>query len=517
MLVFLAAKSPDNTAQLPLPPATNPSTGAGGASGDSAGKSDLSSSATTPKTHTKQHTAKPTKFTVVISAAGDSCVTTHVGSMTGPAAVTEKGTTLANYLLQAGIDATIKIGQARLRRVRRARQHQRHHDQRQDRADALHPLGPGHEDHRPPASRLRDRSQRGHPAHGQRAAARRDLRPQRVASWPPTWSCAACASAARWSSGTASTDIARRAARAGRRGRPGRHVRRPGPDPRRPHGRGDRRASPASAWCSTRSVLDTVTPLDGRVAARQGHRPRGVRAGQPQAGAHPAGRAVLGLAGTAPGLVPSWRGASVVVLPGVPSELRRLWLDAPAASPAGRAVRARAAARPAGCCAPTGSASRAWPTCSRSPGGDPRGRRDQHLRAQLRDRDRRPRGSGRPSRGPRSCGGGMHGALGEHVFADRRAAAAGDRAGAGTRARADAGHRRVLHGRAGGGRADRRSPGSSDVVVGGSGHVLQPAQGATCWASRRTCSSATAPSAPRWPRRWLRARASGWARTSPSP
>jgi len=108
MLIFLAAKSPDNTAQLPLPPATNPSTGTGGASGDSGGKSDLSSSATTPKTHTKQQAAKPKKFTVVISAAGDSYVTTHVGSMTGPAAVTEKGTTLDNYLLQAGIDATVK-------------------------------------------------------------------------------------------------------------------------------------------------------------------------------------------------------------------------------------------------------------------------------------------------------------------------------------------------------------------------------------------------------------------------
>jgi len=107
MLVFLAAKSPDNTAQLPLPPATNTSTG-GGASGDSAGKSDLSSTATQSKKDTKKHTAKPKKFTIVISAAGDSYVTTHVGSMTGEPAVTEKGTTLDNYLLQAGIDATVK-------------------------------------------------------------------------------------------------------------------------------------------------------------------------------------------------------------------------------------------------------------------------------------------------------------------------------------------------------------------------------------------------------------------------
>jgi len=64
--------------------------------------------ATQPKKDTKKHTAKPKKFTIVISAAGDSYVTTHVGSMTGEPAVTEKGTTLDNYLLQAGVDAAVK-------------------------------------------------------------------------------------------------------------------------------------------------------------------------------------------------------------------------------------------------------------------------------------------------------------------------------------------------------------------------------------------------------------------------
>ena len=39
---------------------------------------------------------------------------------------------------------------------------------------------------------------------------------------------------------------------------------------------------------------------------------------------------VLGLAGTAPGLVMEVNGAVVVMLPGVPSELRRLWQMAPA-------------------------------------------------------------------------------------------------------------------------------------------------------------------------------------------
>ena len=43
----------------------------------------------------------------------------------------------------------------------------------------------------------------------------------------------------------------------------------------------------------------------------------------------PVGASVLGMAGTAPGLIMPVDGSVVVVLPGVPSELRRLWEDAP--------------------------------------------------------------------------------------------------------------------------------------------------------------------------------------------
>ncbi len=46
----------------------------------------------------------------------------------------------------------------------------------------------------------------------------------------------------------------------------------------------------------------------------------------------PAGAEVLGIAGTAPGLVMAVGDTHVVVLPGVPSELRRLWTMAPDAS-----------------------------------------------------------------------------------------------------------------------------------------------------------------------------------------
>jgi cytoskeletal protein RodZ len=111
-LVFIAAKNSNDTAPLPLPPATNPSTGSTGGSSDGGGSSQPESGQSTG-TQTTQHKKKaavPKKFTVVISASGDSYVTTHVGSMTGAPAVTEKGTTLDNYLLQAGVDATIKSG-----------------------------------------------------------------------------------------------------------------------------------------------------------------------------------------------------------------------------------------------------------------------------------------------------------------------------------------------------------------------------------------------------------------------
>jgi cytoskeleton protein RodZ len=108
-LVFIAAKSSNDTAQLPLPPPTTPSTGVGASTGSGDTPGQTAQTGTTEKTHTKkQHTAKPKQFTVVISASGDSYVTTHVGSIAGPAAVTEKGTTLDNYLLQAGVDATVK-------------------------------------------------------------------------------------------------------------------------------------------------------------------------------------------------------------------------------------------------------------------------------------------------------------------------------------------------------------------------------------------------------------------------
>ena len=77
-------------------------------------------------------------------------------------------------------------------------------------------------------------------------------------------------------------------------------------------------------------VLSTVTRWTDSVAERFGYDPGRFTAGNRKQAHVPQGSAVLGIAGTAPGLVVDVGAASVVVLPGVPSELRRLWADAPA-------------------------------------------------------------------------------------------------------------------------------------------------------------------------------------------
>src|SRR5262249_39506966 len=77
-------------------------------------------------------------------------------------------------------------------------------------------------------------------------------------------------------------------------------------------------------------VLAKVTWWTDEVATRQGIDPAVFAPGNRKQAHIPQGASVLGLAGTAPGLVLELHGAAVVVLPGVPSELRRLWADAPA-------------------------------------------------------------------------------------------------------------------------------------------------------------------------------------------
>jgi nicotinamide-nucleotide amidase len=77
-------------------------------------------------------------------------------------------------------------------------------------------------------------------------------------------------------------------------------------------------------------VLAQITSWTDGVADRMGFPHGRFEAGNRKQARIPQGASVLGLAGTAPGLVMEVDGSVVVVLPGVPSELRRLWEMAPA-------------------------------------------------------------------------------------------------------------------------------------------------------------------------------------------
>jgi nicotinamide-nucleotide amidase len=76
-------------------------------------------------------------------------------------------------------------------------------------------------------------------------------------------------------------------------------------------------------------VLARIDRWTDDVAVRYGLERRSFDAGNRKQAQIPAGAEVLGIAGTAPGLVMAVGDAHVVVLPGVPSELRRLWTLAP--------------------------------------------------------------------------------------------------------------------------------------------------------------------------------------------
>jgi len=78
-----------------------------------------------------------------------------------------------------------------------------------------------------------------------------------------------------------------------------------------------------------REVLGKISVWTDSVAARMGTDPLLFGPGNEKQAHIPEGASVLGLAGTAPGLVAQLGDAWVVVLPGVPSELRRLFEDVP--------------------------------------------------------------------------------------------------------------------------------------------------------------------------------------------
>jgi nicotinamide-nucleotide amidase len=76
-------------------------------------------------------------------------------------------------------------------------------------------------------------------------------------------------------------------------------------------------------------VLGQITAWTDGVSERLGFDRERFLDGNRKQAQIPVGARVLGLAGTAPGLVMAVKGAVVVLLPGVPSELRRLWQMAP--------------------------------------------------------------------------------------------------------------------------------------------------------------------------------------------
>ncbi|HVI37798.1 MAG TPA: competence/damage-inducible protein A, partial [Gaiellales bacterium] len=77
------------------------------------------------------------------------------------------------------------------------------------------------------------------------------------------------------------------------------------------------------------AVLARISTWTDEVAQRMGFDRARFDAGNRKQARIPRGAKVLGMAGTAPGLVMEVDGSVVVVLPGVPSELRRLWQLAP--------------------------------------------------------------------------------------------------------------------------------------------------------------------------------------------
>ncbi len=76
-------------------------------------------------------------------------------------------------------------------------------------------------------------------------------------------------------------------------------------------------------------VLERITRWTDTMSERHGFDRARFTDGNRKQAHIPAGADVLGIAGTAPGVVVAVGDAQVVVLPGVPSELRRLWAMAP--------------------------------------------------------------------------------------------------------------------------------------------------------------------------------------------
>jgi nicotinamide-nucleotide amidase len=162
-------------------------------------------------------------------------------------------------------------------------------------------------------------------------------------------------------------------------------------------------------------VLERIDRWTDQVAVRYGLDRAGFDAGNRKQAHVPVGAAVLGMAGTAPGLIMPVDGSVVVVLPGVPSELRRLWADAPTHA-ALADVFARAQPRPRWLMRTYGIGESHVADIHRSAGGDPAGvetsicARSFEIEIDIRaDAGEEPAGEALAAR--------MRADLGDHVFA----------------------------------------------------------------------------------------------------
>ena len=221
------------------------------------------------------------------------------------------------------------------------------------------------------------------------------------------------------------------------------------------------------------AVLARITSWTDEVAERMGFDRARFDAGNRKQARIPRGAQVLGMAGTAPGLVMAVDGSVVVVLPGVPSELRRLWQLAPE-HPLLAPLIARAQPRQRLMLRTYGIGESHVADLFEQAGGDPDGV-ETSICARNYEVEIDIRSTAEGEAAGLQLWQRLQADLEPHLFATDERPIARDRAGAGPGAGADAGHGGVLHGRDGGGRADGH-PGQLGRVRGRSGHLLGPAQ-----------------------------------------
>lgn len=163
-------------------------------------------------------------------------------------------------------------------------------------------------------------------------------------------------------------------------------------------------------------VLERITAWTDRVAARSGYPTDRFAAGNHKQAHILAGSSVLGIAGTAPALVARIGGAMVVILPGVPSELRRLWELAPA-HPDLAALFARARPRARRLIRTYGIGESHVADLFESLGGDPPGV-ETSICARSFEIEIDIRADAGAEQAGDELASGMRRLLGEHVFAD---------------------------------------------------------------------------------------------------